>query len=91
MSINRSVYHKLQEGATRLNTDAYSHQVIKNNRSRKRKLKRFVPCAKSLILIEESKKIKPLLLPTVIRAASELCPCHNGLHVEELLGFCLDI
>lgn len=90
MSNNRSVYHKLQKGATRLNTDAYAHQMKDHKKRSKRKnLKQFTPCAKSLTLVEECKQDKPLLLPTVIRACSEICPCHVGLRVEELLEFCL--
>lgn len=91
MSSNQSVYRKLQRGTVRLNADAYAQQVREHKqKGRKGKLKQFVPCAKSLIIIEESKKVTPLLLPTVIRACSEICPCHVGLHVEELLGFCLE-
>lgn len=92
MSSNQSVYHKLQRGTVRLNADAYTQQVREHKqKGRKGKLKHFTPCAKSVTLIEEGKKVNPLLLPAVIRACSEICSCHVGLHVEELLGFCLEI
>ena len=74
-----SVYHKLQKTCARLNADAYRLQ------STGRRVRQFNPCPKSLILIEECRKPRPLLLPSLEQAALEICQCHPDFGAYELL------
>jgi hypothetical protein len=74
-----STYQKVERISTRLNQDAYRLQMS----GRKKPLKQFNPCPKSLQLLEDRREGKHFGTSLML-AAMTPCPCHPNASQDDL-------
>lgn len=79
-----TVNEKIQNACFQLNHDAYILQSKKN-----KKLREFIPCEKSLILLDCQRE-NGHFGTAILKASVTHCDCHNSLSESKLFEMCLD-
>ena len=77
------VYDKVLNACFRLNAEAFEQQFIANGQ---KTLKQFTPCAKAEELMSVIRSGKHFGQAEV-NAAVIICPCHQGLSLQELTTY----